>query len=93
MRKLLSKAELISAIIELSGNALSKDDVDLVITALPLAIHTALDLDLDVRIKNLGTFKIKETAARTGRNPRTGEALDIPAKRKVGFTASKGSPD
>lgn len=43
----------------------------------------------DVSIPNLGKFEIRERAERNGRNPLTGEALVIPAKKTVGFKASK----
>ena len=42
-----------------------------------------------VRITDFGTFKIRERAARTGRNPQTGDTVDIPACKAVGFKASK----
>ena len=42
-----------------------------------------------VRITDFGTFEIRERAARTGRNPQTGETVDIPACKAVGFKASK----
>jgi DNA-binding protein HU-beta len=42
-----------------------------------------------IQIHNLGTFQIRQRAARTGRNPRTGELIDIPARRAVTFKASR----
>lgn len=41
--------------------------------------------DQELRIRNFGTFKVKERAARTGRNPRTGETIQIPAKKVLQF--------
>jgi DNA-binding protein HU-beta len=46
-----------------------------------------------VAIADFGVFKIKEKAERTGRNPKTGEALVIPAKSVVKFSASKDFRD
>jgi len=43
----------------------------------------------EVALPGFGKFSTKITAARTGRNPITGEVLDIPAKRKVVFKAQK----
>ncbi len=43
----------------------------------------------EVPLPGLGKFTVKETAARKGRNPGTGEAIEIPAGRKVVFKASK----
>ena len=37
-----------------------------------------------------GTFKVRERAARRGRNPRTGQAIDIPASKTIGFKAGAG---
>lgn len=54
------------------------------------SITEALANGEDVRIPGLGTFAVKAVAARTGRNPATGEAIDIPAKKKVTFKAAKG---
>ncbi len=42
-----------------------------------------------VAISGFGTFRVKETKPRTGRNPKTGETIQIPAKKKVTFRASK----
>lgn len=41
----------------------------------------------EVRISGFGTFRVKERAARVGRNPQTGAKVDIAASRKVGFKA------
>ena len=48
-------------------------------------IEFALRTGEDVRIAGFGTFSLKQTPARTGRNPKTGATLEIPAKRKVVF--------
>ena len=42
-----------------------------------------------VRITDFGTFEIRERAARTGRNPQTGETIEIPASKTVGFKVAK----
>jgi nucleoid DNA-binding protein len=42
-----------------------------------------------VELRGLGVFEAKETKARTGRNPGTGESIEIPASRKATFRASK----
>lgn len=42
----------------------------------------------DVRIHGFGSFTLKERAARTGRNPRTGESVKVPARRVVRFVPS-----
>ncbi len=42
----------------------------------------------DFEIRGIGRFRIKEAPARVGRNPRTGEQIDIPAARRVAFAPS-----
>lgn len=42
-----------------------------------------------LRITGFGSFKVKEKAARTCRNPKTGGTVDVPAKKVVKFTAAK----
>ncbi len=42
-----------------------------------------------IQIHNLGTFQVRHRAGRSGRNPRTGELIDIPARRAVTFKPSK----
>ncbi len=49
------------------------------------SILDGLDRDGSVTIAGFGTFERKERAARVGRNPRTGESIDIPATSTVGF--------
>lgn len=53
------------------------------------AIQTCLDAKEDVKFVGFGTFKVKETKARTGRNPQTGAEIQIPAGTKISFKASK----
>ena len=43
----------------------------------------------EVSLPGLGKFTVKDTAARTGRNPRTGEPMEIAAGKKVSFTPAK----
>jgi nucleoid DNA-binding protein len=56
-------------------------------------IAEALREGADVRITGFGTFKTSHRKARTGRNPRTGEAVDIPATRSPAFKPSKALKD
>jgi len=53
------------------------------------AIHELLEDSGKVPLGTLGTFHVKERKARVGRNPRTGEAIDIPAKTVITFKESK----
>lgn len=57
------------------------------------SITEALAKGEDVTLKGFGTFKIVELAARTGRNPRTGEKMQIKAKKVVRFKAGADLSD
>ena len=56
-------------------------------------IPTALKKGDEIRITNFGTWKVSKRAATTGRNPRTGAKIKIPASKLVKFTAGKGLKD
>ncbi|NNE63599.1 MAG: HU family DNA-binding protein [Gammaproteobacteria bacterium] len=47
-----------------------------------------LNTDGEYTISGIGTFRVKHRAKRKGRNPRTGESIDIPARQVVGFKAA-----
>jgi len=53
------------------------------------SIKDALKKKKDVAIAGFGTIKVKDRKARMGRNPKTGEAIKIPAKKKIAFRAAK----
>lgn len=83
----MTKQELIDAISAEQG--ISKADVGRVFDALPSAISTALQRGQEVTLRGLGTFSREDRAARSGRNPRTGEAIEIAARKAVKFKAAK----
>lgn len=68
---------------------LSQGDMDIAFSAICKAIGEVLLANDEITLPGLGKLKVKETAARTGRNPRTGEVLEIPAGRKVVFAPGK----
>lgn len=53
-------------------------------------IAIELDADRDFTITGFGTFKTRQMKARMGRNPQTGEKIQIPARKSVSFRAGKG---
>ena len=57
------------------------------------AIAEALAAGEDVKIAGFGGFEVKERAARTGRNPKTGEAVEIAASKYVAFSAGSALKD
>jgi DNA-binding protein HU-beta len=73
----VNRTELISALAERSG--VTQSDADSVITALGDVLVDAVGRGEDVRLPGLMTVERVERAARTGRNPRTGETLEIAA--------------
>ena len=75
----MNKTELIAAMAETSG--LSKKDCDAALTAFITTIETALKSGEKVQLIGFGSFEVKERAARTGRNPRTKETVEIPASK------------
>ena len=87
----MNKQELITAI-SIKAN-LSKKDAAAALTALTDVITEALKAEGKLAIPSLGTFEIKERAARTGKNPRTGEKVEISAKRVPAFKPAKALKD
>lgn len=67
----------------------NKVDVSATLKALAVTLYDHLKQGDSIQLPGIGTFKVVERAARTGRNPRTGEQISIPARRQVKFTASK----
>lgn len=87
----MNKSELIDAIAENGG--LSKTDAGKALDATIASITNALKAGDTVTLVGFGTFAVKERAARTGRNPQTGETLEIKASKVPGFKAGKGLKD
>ena len=87
----MNKQELISKIAEKAG--ISKKDAGAALTALTATVTEELKAGEKIAIANLGTFEVRERAARTGKNPRTGEAVEIAAKRIPAFKAAKALKD
>ena len=87
----MNKTELIAAAAEQTG--MTKKDTEKVLNAALDAIAAALAKNDKVQVSGFGIFEVKEREARVGRNPRTGEAMDIPASRTPTFKASKTLKD
>jgi DNA-binding protein HU-beta len=87
----VNKAQLIDAVAETSG--LSKADSARAVDATLDTITKALTAGDSVAIVNFGTFNVKKRAARTGRDPRTGGVLQIPAAIVASFKAGKAMKD
>jgi len=87
----MTKMDLISAVAEKTG--LTKKDADKAVVALFEAIQESLAKDEKVQIVGFGSFEVKNREARTGRNPRTKETIQIPASRLPVFKAGKSLKD
>ena len=83
----MNKTELIAAMAETSG--LSKKDCDAALAAFITTDETALKFGEKVQLIGFGSFEVKERAARTGRNPRTKETVEIPASKAPVFKAGQ----
>lgn len=93
----MRKCELIEKTLEAVRNT---HDRSMNLTDMTAALESLCDVAAaellgggSVSLPGLGKLKIKTCAARTGRNPRTGEQLEIPAGKKVCFMASKSLKD
>lgn len=83
----MNKSELINAIVEDTG--VSKADADRVLISAIGSISDALKSGQSVTIVGFGTFLVRSRAARTGRNPRTGETINIEASKVPAFKPGK----
>jgi DNA-binding protein HU-beta len=81
----MNKTDLINAIAEAAG--LTKADATKALNATTAAIANAVKNDDKVALVGFGTFSVSERPGRTGKNPRTGEVIEIPAKKVVKFKA------
>lgn len=82
-----SKSDLIAGIA--AEHDLAKAKASDVVDGVLAAIVASLKAGNEVRLQGFGTFTVTERKATTGRNPRTGETIQIAAKRGVKFKASK----
>ena len=87
----MNKSDLIDSIATESG--LTKADATKALDGTMEAIKKALKSGETVSLVGFGTFAVKDRAARTGRNPKTGEPLEIKASRIPSFKAGKGLKD
>ncbi len=87
----MNKNDLVSAVATQAG--LSKADATKAVDGVFGSITGALKGGGEVRVVGFGTFSVANRKATTGRNPRTGETIQIPASRQPKFKAGKGLKD
>lgn len=83
----MNKNELISSIANATG--LTKTDSAKALDAFIAAVAKSLKAGEEVRLVGFGTFGVSERAATTGRNPRTGDTIEIPARKVAKFKPGK----
>lgn len=87
----MNKTELVNAVAENAG--LSKKDADAAVKAVVDAVAQALAKGEKVQLVGFGTFEVKERAAKTARNPRTGETIEVAATKVPAFKAGQALKD
>lgn len=87
----MNKTELIAVAAEKSG--IPKKDAERAVSAVFDIITAELVKGQKVQISGFGIFEVKAREARVGRNPRTKEAIEIPASKAPAFKASKALKD
>lgn len=87
----MKKQELVAAIAQEAE--ISKKDADRALAAAINAISKALADGDKIQLVGFGTFEVRERAARTGKNPRTGEVIEIAASKVPAFKAGKALKD
>ena len=87
----MNKSELADAVADAAG--LSKADGARALDAVIDSITNTLKSGDTVSLVGFGTFQVKQRNARTGRNPRTGETIQIAASKVPSFKAGKGLKD
>ena len=83
----MNKTELIAAIAE--KTQLTKKDSEMALKAFVNVVSEELKKGEKIQLVGFGTFEVSDRAARTGKNPQTGNAIDIPASKAPKFKAGK----
>jgi nucleoid DNA-binding protein len=86
----MNKGDLINELAKITS---TKKEADAALDCILSTITKALKKNDTVTLIGFGTFKVSKRAARTGRNPQTGEAIKIKAKKVPKFVAGKGLKD
>ncbi len=87
----MNKSELIAAVAERTG--MNKKEAEAAVNAMLAAISDTLKKGDKVQLVGFGSFEVHERAARTGHNPRTKQAIDIPASKAPVFKPGKALKD
>ena len=84
----MNKSELIESVQRTLGGETSKREASDAVEAVLNSIANGVKSDQTVQLVGFGSFKITNRAARMGRNPKTGEPMQIAASKSIRFTPS-----
>jgi integration host factor subunit beta len=84
----MTKSQLIEAVYE-KTKVLTKNQVDAIVSFVFDGMKEALSKGDKIEVRGFGNFRVKLKKAKTGRNPRTNESVEVPAKNKVHFKIGK----
>ena len=87
----MNKGEFISSVADASG--LTKADAERAVEGMFNVVKKTLKSGESISLVGFGTFEVRQRAARSGRNPRTGETLKIKASKVPAFKAGKALKD
>ena len=83
----MTKAQLVSKLAD--GTGATRRQVDDILSSMIDTVVKTVKKGESVKLPGLGIFRLRKMKARMGRNPQTGEAIKIPARKKVGFSVAK----
>jgi integration host factor subunit beta len=83
----MTKADLVDQVVALGD--LTRRDGEVIVETLFESIVGALKADDKIEVRGFGSFRTRQRKPRTGRNPKTGESVAVPAKRVPFFKPSK----
>ena len=87
----MTKADLVDQVVALGD--LTRRDGEVIVDTLFESIIGALKADDKIEVRGFGSFRTRKRNSRTGRNPKTGASVDVPAKRVPFFKPSKDLRD
>ena len=87
----MNKGEFVGAVADAAE--MTKADAERAVEAVFKVVKKALKSGDSISLVGFGTFSVRKRAARTGRNPRTGDAIKIKASKVPAFKAGKGLKD
>ena len=85
----MTKADLVEQVADAIGPRVTKRDCGLVVDAFLDTVKDALARGDHIELRGFGTFKVRHRKARTARNPRTGEPVQVPPRAVPVFQPSK----